>query len=96
MTFFDFLHDEKAEKPDEFALNTSQTKNIIDLLKVLPERQQLIIRLSFGIEEDTNYTLNEIGDRLNLTRERIRQIKDAALSRLKRSVLKYQFSDYVD
>jgi RNA polymerase primary sigma factor len=96
VTFFDFLHDKKGEKPDEFALNKSQTQKIIDLLKVLPERQQLVMRLYFGIEEDTGYTLDEIGGQLSLTRERIRQIKDAALSRLKRSVLRHQFSDYVE
>lgn len=96
VTFFDFLHDKKAEKPDEFALNKSQTNKIMDLLKVLPERQQLVMRLYFGIEEETDYTLDEIGGQLNLTRERIRQIKDAALSRLRRSVLQYQLSDYVE
>jgi len=94
-SFLDLLDDKKSEKPDEFALNASQTKKIVDLLKTLPERQQMIIRLYYGIGKDTCYTLAEIGEQLNLTRERIRQIKETALSKLKRSVLHYQFSDYL-
>jgi RNA polymerase primary sigma factor len=94
-TFLDMLYDENIEKPDDYALNNYQTKRVKKLLNVLSERQKLIIRLYFGIDEEACYTLDEIGKRLNLTRERIRQIKDGALSKLKRSVLRYQFSDYV-
>ena len=94
-TFFDILYDENIEKPDDYALNNYQTERVKKLLKILSERQKLIIRLYFGIDEETCYTLEEIGDRLNLTRERIRQVKHAALSKLKRSVLRYQFSDYI-
>ncbi len=94
-TFLDILYDENLEKPDDYALNNYQTKRIKKLLNILSEKQKLIIRLYFGIDEETCYTLEEIGDRLNLTRERIRQVRDAALSKLKRSVLRYQFSDYL-
>ena len=94
-TFLDMLYDENIEKPDDYALNNYQTEKVIKLLNILSERQKLIIRLYFGIDEETCYTLEEIGDRLNLTRERIRQVKHAALSKLKRSVLRYQFSDYI-
>lgn len=94
-SFLDQLDDKKSAKTDEFAVTTSQTVKIVDLLKTLPKRQQVIIRLYFGIEEDTCYTLTEIGDRLNLTRERIRQIKAAALTKLRRAILHYQLSDYL-
>jgi len=59
-TFLDLLGDKNIEKPDDYALNKYQTKKITRLLNILPERQQLVIRLYFGIEEETCYTLAEI------------------------------------
>lgn len=94
-TFLDIIYDENAEKPDDYTSRKSQTWKIKKLLKALSDREKLILCLYFGIGEETGYTLEEIGNRFNLTRERIRQIKDGALSKLKRSVLRYNFSDYL-
>ena len=52
---------------------------------LLSEREQQVLRLYFGIGEDTNHTLDEIGQKLDITRERVRQIKEKAIQKLKRS-----------
>lgn len=81
----DFMDDDKIEKPDDFTVRRSQNKEIDRLLVILTEREREIIRLYFGIGEDTGYTLDEIGKRAGITRERVRQIKDTALRKLRRS-----------
>jgi RNA polymerase primary sigma factor len=55
------------------------------ILSTLSEREKEVIRLYFGVGEDAAYTLEELGQRFNLTRERIRQIKQKALRRLRYS-----------
>ncbi len=84
-TLIDLMHDRKIEKPDDYALRRSQNKEVDKLLVILTDREREIICLYFGIGEDTGYTLDEIGQRSGITRERVRQIKDIALRKLRRS-----------
>jgi RNA polymerase primary sigma factor len=63
----------------------SLSREVDKLLDTLNDREKQVVRLYFGIGEETNYTLEEIGHRANITRERVRQIKDTALQKLKRS-----------
>ncbi len=81
----DMLQDEFQEKPDDGVLEISLRREVDDVLETLSEREREVVRLYFGIKEDTAYTLEEIGQRFNLTRERVRQIKEKALKRLKHS-----------
>jgi RNA polymerase primary sigma factor len=81
----DLLKDENAESPEEPVLAGSLTKEVRDVLGTLEDREEEVVRLYFGIGVDTGYTLEEIGQRFNLTRERVRQIKEKALKRLKHS-----------
>ena len=53
------------------------------MMSFLTEREKEIIKLYYGIENETAYTLDEIGRKFNITRERVRQIKSKAISRLK-------------
>jgi len=62
--------------------NTALTHEIRDALNILTSREEEIIRLRFGIDQDSTYTLDEIGRRFDLTRERIRQIEKRALEKL--------------
>ncbi len=93
-TLIDLMHDRKIEKPDDYALRRAQNKEIDKLLVVLNDREREIIRLYFGIGEDTGYTLDEIGRRSGITRERVRQIKDIALRKLRRSKIIRQLMKY--
>lgn len=81
----DLLQDERAESPDEGVMNISLHSEVDTVLEALSEREREVVKLYFGIGEETAYTLEEIGIRFNLTRERVRQIKEKALKRLKHS-----------
>lgn len=79
----DVLHDDSQERPDEGVLDISLQEEIEKTLDTLSEREKEVVKLYFGIGEETAHTLEEIGQRFNLTRERVRQIKEKALRRLK-------------
>ncbi|MBD3314229.1 MAG: sigma-70 family RNA polymerase sigma factor [Chitinivibrionales bacterium] len=83
--FIDLMRDGSEENPDDYVVKRSLNQEIDRLLDGLNEREQSVVRLYFGIGEETNYTLEEIGLRTNITRERVRQIKETALSKLKSS-----------
>ncbi len=82
----DLLHDNEEALPDEKAIKHLIQGEIEDILCNLTDREKKVIKLYFGIGEDTTHTLEEIGKHFDLTRERIRQIKDKALRRLKNPV----------
>ena len=84
-SLLDLMIDQKIENPDDYAMRKSQNRQIDKVLSVLNKREREIIHLYFGIGEETNYTLDEIGKRSGITRERVRQIKDIALRKLRRS-----------
>jgi len=81
----DVLQDEDQELPDNGLMEVSLQEEITKTLDTLSEREKEVVRLYFGIGEETSHTLEEIGQRFNLTRERARQIKEKALRRLKHS-----------
>ncbi len=83
-TLMDVMHNPNAESSDgELDHKQSLQTEIDRSLKTLTERQQEVIRFFFGIGVDHPLSLEDIGDRFNLTRERVRQIKDKAISKLK-------------
>jgi RNA polymerase primary sigma factor len=90
----DMLKDENAESPDEFVLVGSLREEVRNVLGTLGDREEEVVKLYFGIGVDTGYTLEEIGQRFNLTRERVRQIKEKALKRLKHSTRSKRLSGF--
>ena len=81
----DYLMDENAEMPDERTYSNALGEDMEKALGTLSERECEILTLYFGLKNDEPLTLEEIGKRLNLTRERIRQIKEKAIMRLRHS-----------
>ncbi len=81
----DLLHDENQEMPDSKLIEMSMQDGVNRILDTLNEREKRVLKLYFGVGEDTPHTLDEIGKRLHLTRERVRQIKEKAIHRLKNS-----------
>lgn len=79
----DYLADTVSASPDEQTIEKALTKAIEESLGSLKEREALILRLYFGLEDHEPMTLEEIGVLLGITRERVRQIKEKALSRLR-------------
>jgi RNA polymerase primary sigma factor len=81
----DFLEDSATPSPSEAAVRLRFQEQTASVLKTLTPREEKILRMRFGFEEDNTHTLEEIGDSLALTRERIRQIESQALHSLRAS-----------
>jgi RNA polymerase primary sigma factor len=81
----DLLQDENQEMPDTRLIEMSMQDGVNKILDTLNDREKKVLKLYFGVGEDTPHTLDEIGKRLHLTRERVRQIKEKAIHRLKNS-----------
>ena len=83
-SFMDFLEDETLLQ-DELSAHSSLQGKINQAISQLEEREQQIINLRFGINDSQILTLDEIGQRFNLTRERIRQIEKKALKKIEKN-----------
>jgi RNA polymerase primary sigma factor len=94
MQIGDLLQDNTIDLPDADLMRKSFQKRIATSLNCLHKREREIIILYFGIGQDTSYTLNEIGAKFNITRERVRQLKDKALLHLRNQNMKNLFDDY--
>ena len=79
----DFIEDQGAISPDEAMINISMKDHTAAVLETLPAREEQIIRMRFGIGAGNEHTLEEVGQRFSLTRERIRQIEAKALRKLR-------------
>ena len=79
----DFISDQASPAPDERAEQNEMTEKILRILKTLTPKEEKTIRMRFGVGVDRDYTLEEIGTQLSLTRERIRQIEAVALKKLR-------------
>lgn len=79
----DVIHDDRQPQPDNTLMKESLKQEVRRALSTLSDREAEIIRLYFGLDLEHSLTLEEIGERFSLTRERVRQIKEKALRRLR-------------
>ncbi len=79
----DFVEDKQAVSPDETLLNQDLTAQVERALATLSDKEKEILRLRFGIGKEAEHTLEEVGQRFSVTRERIRQIEAKALRKLR-------------
>jgi RNA polymerase primary sigma factor len=79
----DLVEDKHSPKPIDQAMDAHLHAQIRKALATLPPRQEKVIRMRFGVGEARDYTLEELGDKFSVTRERIRQIEATALRRLR-------------
>ena len=82
-SLIDIIKDDNQIAPDTPLMNDSLKDEIRNSLDTLKDREKMVIKMYFGIERDYALTLNEIGEEFNLTRERVRQIKEKAIRRLR-------------
>ncbi|TFB11058.1 sigma-70 family RNA polymerase sigma factor [Candidatus Marinimicrobia bacterium MT.SAG.2] len=82
-SLIDVVEDSGQAPPDDELMFESLKNEIQQALDTLKEREQEVIRMYFGIEREYPLTLNEIGEEFHLTRERVRQIKEKAILRLR-------------
>lgn len=78
----DFIEDKKAMDPAAYVSSQAVKDAVNELLKELPEREEMILRMRFGLDDGRPKTLEEVGNACHVTRERIRQIESKALRRL--------------
>jgi len=91
----DVLEDEEQPSPDTSLMSESLNEEIERALSKLSEMEAAIIKLYFGLENEQAMTLEEIGDKFNLTRERIRQIKEKAIRRLRNATRSKELKKYL-
>ncbi len=93
-TYLDFLEDTTGEGPDHRALERDLNSSIGRMLGDLKEREAKVLRLYYGLGTDKEMTLEEIGQIMGLTRERIRQIKEEAFEKIRCSKAFRYMHDY--
>jgi RNA polymerase primary sigma factor len=79
----DVIQDNRQPTPDSGLLEESLKNEVKRALATLSEREAQVIKLYFGLDSEHSLTLEEIGEKFNLTRERVRQIKEKAIRRLR-------------
>ena len=94
-SLLDLLPDEMQTAPDESTMLQFLKSDVGKVLDTLPDREAEVIRLYFGVGAERAHTLEEIGIRFGLTRERIRQIKERALQRLRHATRSGKLSPYL-
>ena len=94
-SLLDVLENRRAASPDDSLMQESLKEEVSGILDTLKPREAEIIRLSFGLVGERSLTLEEIGDYLKLSRERIRQIKNGALRRLRHTTRANHLKKYL-
>ncbi|HJP97202.1 MAG TPA: RNA polymerase sigma factor RpoD [Rhodanobacteraceae bacterium] len=92
----DFIEDQNAGSPVESATDTGLTETVRDVLGGLTPREAKVLRMRFGIDMNTDHTLEEVGKQFDVTRERIRQIEAKALRKLRHPSRSEQLRSFLD
>ena len=91
----DFIQDYEAPAPDDSATYNLLREHLGDVLDGLPPREVRILQLRYGLLDGQAYTLEEVGSKMGVTRERVRQIEAQALSRLRHPVVAKKLKEYL-
>ncbi|MDD5468933.1 MAG: sigma-70 family RNA polymerase sigma factor, partial [Anaerolineales bacterium] len=91
----DFIQDEEVAAPDETATYNLLKEHLDVVLNGLPPREVRILQLRYGLLDGQAYTLEEVGRKMGVTRERVRQIEAQALSRLRHPAIRRKLREYL-
>ena len=91
----DFIEDDEIPAPDETATYNLLREHLELVLDMLPPREVRILQLRYGLLDGQAYTLEEVGRKMGVTRERVRQIEAQALSRLRHPTIRRKLRDYL-
>ena len=91
----DFVPDNKAPAPDEIATSNLLRDHLEEVLENLPPREVRILQLRYGLLDGQAYTLEEVGNKMGVTRERVRQIEAQALSKLRHPLISQKLKEYL-
>ena len=92
----DFIEDTNVESPIDATTNTNLVETVRDVLAGLTPREAKVLRMRFGIDMNTDHTLEEVGKQFDVTRERIRQIEAKALRKLRHPSRSEQLRSFLD
>ena len=92
----DFIPDEDVPAPAEAAAFSMLKEQLVEVLDTLTEREQKVLKLRFGLEDGRARTLEEVGKKFDVTRERIRQIEAKALRKLRHPSRSKKLKDYLE
>jgi RNA polymerase primary sigma factor len=91
----DFIEDDEAAPPDDTATYNLLREHLTEVLNGLPPREVRILQLRYGLLDGQAYTLEEVGRKMGVTRERVRQIEAQALSRLRHPSIRRKLREYL-
>ena len=91
----DFIEDEEAEAPAEAANEVLMSQGLMEALEGLPPRESVVLQLRYGLVDGKAYTLQEVGQKLGVTRERARQIEAQGIRRLQNPEIQRKLGDFV-
>jgi RNA polymerase primary sigma factor len=91
----DFIQDEEVPAPDDTATYNLLREHLESVLNSLPPREVRILQLRYGLLDGQAYTLEEVGRKMGVTRERVRQIEAQALSRLRHPAIRRKLREYL-
>ena len=91
----DFIEDDEAAPPEDTATYNLLREHLGEVLNGLPPREVRILQLRYGLLDGQAYTLQEVGRKMGVTRERVRQIEAQALSRLRHPSIRRKLRDYL-
>jgi len=91
----DFIEDDEAPPPDDTVTYNLLREHLEEVLNALPPREVRILQLRYGLLDGQAYTLEEVGRKMGVTRERVRQIEAQALSRLRHPSIRRKLRDYL-
>ncbi len=91
----DFIEDDEAPPPDDTATYNLLREHLTEVMDGLPPREVRILQLRYGLLDGQAYTLEEVGRKMGVTRERVRQIEAQALSRLRHPTVRRKLRDYL-
>jgi len=91
----DFIEDEDAEAPAEAANEAMMFQGLMEALEGLPPRESMVLQLRYGLVDGKTYTLEEVGQKLGVTRERARQIEAQGIGRLQNPEIRRKLGDFI-
>jgi RNA polymerase primary sigma factor len=83
----DFFTDESSDAPDKELIKVEDVDQLLSLLDSLPPKEKQVLKLRFGLDGSPIMTLENVGEQLHCTSERVRQIQNQALKRLHRQMV---------
>ncbi len=95
-TLGDFIEDDNTPPPDMSAIGKLLSERMDDVLASLSARENRVLQLRFGLQDGRSYTLEEVGQKFGVTRERIRQIEAKALSKLRHPRRSRRLRDFLE